>query len=125
MMAVRGGKFAKETVELLLHIGSFDHLADSILSRAVLPGGRFEAHEFGRQEHSTASGAGILIAFGAVPEVSDAVIGEMIAALASYIGDDGNVVGHDPAQYARPTSWREAQVLLGILTRPTLAAALD
>jgi hypothetical protein len=56
MRPVRAGKSAKETVELFLRIESFDHLADSILSRAVLPGSRFEAHEFGRQEHSTASG---------------------------------------------------------------------
>jgi len=125
MIAGRGRKSARETVELLLRISSFDHLVESILSRAVLPGGRFEAHEFGRQEHSTASGAGILVGFGAVPEVADTFIGEIVAALAAYIGADGNVVGHDPTQYARPTSWREAQVLLGILTRPSLAISFD
>lgn len=107
-------------VQRLLGISSFPSLVNSLVERICLPGGKFESHEFGRFEHSTASGAAGLIGLSGIPAIADQLVAPMVDALCALVGADGKVIGHDLTPDGSSTSWREAQVLLGFLTRPNL-----
>jgi hypothetical protein len=112
------------TVQRLLGVGSFNGLVSYLIDRICLPGGGFESHEFGKQEHSTASGAGVLIGLAGIPAIRDDVIAPLANELGSLITDNGIVTGHDSNPGAPSTSWREAQVLLGLLIRPSLSRSI-
>jgi hypothetical protein len=65
------GDLVRRNVEKLLGIASAEELAVSLIERASLPGGRVEAHEFGRDQHSSASAGAVLIGMAGIPVVSD------------------------------------------------------
>jgi hypothetical protein len=104
----------------LLQVDSFDALVRSLLDRMLLGGSRFEAHEFGRNQHSSASAAAILMGFSKVSAVSDSTIAPIVSAVERLIEVDGSVRGHDegPGNF---TTWSGAQLLLSLLVRPHLA----
>lgn len=97
-------------------------LARSILQRSMLAGGRFEAHEFGRNQHSSASAGGLLIGLSAIRALSDDDIASAVRAVLGLIQPNGRVRGHDADAAAGDTSWAESQILLGLLSRPHLIA---
>jgi hypothetical protein len=109
------------TVQQLLGIGSFASLVRSLIERSCLPDGAFESHEFGKGEHSTASGAAVLVGLSGIAAIPDDVIAPMVEAISCWATEDGAVLGHDHSRYGPDTSWRSAQVLLGLLARPSLS----
>jgi TIR domain len=104
----------------LLQVDSFDVLVRSLLDRMLLGGSRFEAHEFGRDQHSSASAAAILTGFAHVSAIPDSTIAPIAVAVGSLVNADGSVRGHDegPGSF---TTWSGAQLLLSLLVRPHLA----
>src|SRR6266852_549378 len=61
----------RRNVEKLLGIASAEELVTSLIERAALPGGWVESHEFGRDQHSSASAGAVLVGMAGVPSVSD------------------------------------------------------
>ena len=104
----------------LLEIDSVDDLIAGLVSRSVLPGGRFEAQGFGLGQHSTASAGAVLVGLGGTPEVSDDVLRPLVQAAADLVYADGSVRGHDADSRVGSTSWSVAQLLLGLSTRASL-----
>jgi hypothetical protein len=109
------------TVRQLLGIGSFTSLVRSLIERSCLPQGAFESHEFGKGEHSTASGAAVLVGLSGIGAIPDDLIAPIAEAISCLATEDGGVLGHDRSRQGPDTSWRSAQVLLGLLTRPSLS----
>jgi TIR domain len=105
----------------LLRVDSFDVLVRSLLDRMLLGGSRFEAHEFGRDQHSSASAAAILTGFAHVTAIPDSTIAPISAAVSSLVDIDGSVRGHDEGTGSF-TTWSGAQLLISLLVRPHLAA---
>ncbi|MFI7430583.1 TIR domain-containing protein [Micromonospora sp. NPDC049836] len=99
-------------------------LVESLLTRSRLPDGRFEAHEFGRNQHSSASGGGLLIGLAGIPTVPDRLLHPVVRAVEELVGEDGMIRGHDAHLDAPPTTWGQAQILLGLLIRPHLTDPL-
>jgi hypothetical protein len=112
---------AADVVRELLRIGSFANLISYTVERCSLPNGGFESHEFGKLEHSTASGAAVLVGMSGIRAVPDTVVGPIVAAIGTLVTESGRVRGHDNDPEGPDTSWRTAQVLSGLLTRPSLA----
>jgi hypothetical protein len=71
MVAGSADDQVRRNVEKLLSIASAEELAMSLIERAALPGGRVESHEFGRDQHSSASAGAVLMGMAGVPSVSD------------------------------------------------------
>lgn len=65
------GTPAAPTTADLPGLESIDPLVEQLLGNSLLSNDRFEAQEFGRNEHSTASAGALLIGLSGTPEVSD------------------------------------------------------
>jgi TIR domain len=114
----------RQLVELaaqLLGVDSIEAVGQAIIDRAMLRGGRFEAHEFGRDQHSSASAGGVLNGLAGIPELPDHVLAPVVDAAAELINPAGTVRTHDSDPQVGSTSWSEAQILAGLLRRPALA----
>lgn len=115
----RTGTLAAE----LLGVPSITDLARAQLARSVLPGGRIEAHEFGRDQHSSASAGGVLIGLAGCPCLPDSLVSPLVHLVSALVDDTGQVRPHDGNRRNGDSTWAEAQILLGLLTRPHLTAA--
>jgi hypothetical protein len=80
-------------------------VARFIIERSLLPGGRFEAHEFGRRQHSSASAGGLLIGLSGIRALPDDLIVPVVDKAAAIILPDGRVRGHDSDRQAGDTTW--------------------
>jgi hypothetical protein len=103
-------------VEKLLGIASVEELARSLIERASLTGGRVEAYEFGRDQHSSASAGAMLFGMAGVPALSSDVLSAFLRRVACLVRVNGIVKGHDGDRIASTSSWAIAQVLLGLST---------
>ncbi|MEN3361560.1 MAG: hypothetical protein V7637_5542 [Mycobacteriales bacterium] len=112
-------------VRQLLGVRSLHELAGSLLTRVQLPGGRFEAHQLGLGQHSSAAAGAVLIGLAGIPALPDVTLAPAVASVGALVDDGGAVRGHDANDLAGLTSWSFAQVLLGLITRPALAARLE
>jgi hypothetical protein len=115
---------AVDVVRKLLGIASFNNLVSFLLERCNLPNGGFESHEFGKLEHSTSSGAAVLSGVSGIRAVPDGVVEPIVAAISALIADSGRVRGHDNSPESPDTSWRTAQILCALLSRPSLSQAI-
>ncbi|HKN98231.1 MAG TPA: TIR domain-containing protein [Pseudonocardiaceae bacterium] len=102
-------------VATLLGIGSPEQLAASLIERASLSGGRVESHEFGRDQHSSASAGAMLFGMAGIPLISDDVLAPFFRRVAGLVRLNGTVHGHDGQYVSSASSWSIAQVLLGLL----------
>ncbi|GAB3967440.1 hypothetical protein GCM10027615_16900 [Plantactinospora veratri] len=100
-------------------------LVEYLLARSRLTDGRFEAHEFGRNQHSSASAGALLMGLAGMPAVPDRVLHPLVREVEELVDDDGMIRGHDAHSDAPPTSWGQAQILLGLLIRPRLTDLLE
>lgn len=116
---------AEELAAQLLEVPSMTALARAQVRRALLPGGRVEAHEYGRKQHSSASAGGVLIGLSGSSVVPDSVIAPLIAVVSALIDDEGRVRSHDGDADSCDSTWAQAQVLLGLLLRPHLVPSPD
>ncbi len=116
---------AEELAAQLLGVPSMTALARAQVRRALLPGGRVEAHEYGRKQHSSASAGGMLVGLSGSPEVPDSVVAPLSAVACDLIDVEGRVRCHDGDVQSGDTTWAQAQVLLGLLLRPHLLAKRD
>lgn len=111
---------AKDLAAQLLGVSSIAALARSQVARAVLPDGRVEAHEYGRQQHSSASAGGVLIGLSGAHGVPDSIVAPLSALAGALIDDDGRVRSHDGDAESGDSTWAQSQILLGLLLRPHL-----
>ncbi|MFL6127253.1 TIR domain-containing protein [Actinophytocola sp.] len=95
-------------------MADFRALCESMLRRCMLPGQRFEADEFGRDEHSSASAGVILNGVASLPCIEPSVRDVIVKSVWSLVKDDGTLRGHDRQANVGTTSWSLAQVLLGL-----------
>lgn len=105
----------RRNVARLLGIGSTEELARSLIERSSLSGGRVEAHEFGRDQHSSASAGAVLLGMAGIPAVTDDVLKPFFHRVGGLVRRSGAVAGHDADRVATTSSWSIAQVLLGLL----------
>jgi hypothetical protein len=108
------------TLELaaeLLGVASIEHLADSLVRRSLLVGGRFEAHEFGQNAHSSASAGGVVAGITGIRGLSPPLVHPLAAAAASLVRRNGDVRGHDSDPASGATNWAMSQLLFGLLQR--------
>jgi hypothetical protein len=98
----------------LLGEPSFRLLAADILSRCMLEDGRFEAMEFGSNEHSTASAGAVLLGFSSVPVLDREALVSLRDAGLGLVRPDGRVRGHDANPEIGTTSWSISQLALGL-----------
>lgn len=115
----------KELAAQLLGVPSMTALARKQVRSALLPGGRVEAHEYGRKQHSSSSAGAVLLGLSGSPEVPDSIIAPLSAVVGGLIDDEGRVRSHDGEVESGDSTWALAQVLLGLLLRPRLAPSLD
>lgn len=106
----------------LLGVTSIERLAASLVRRTMLPGGRFEAHEFGQNAHSTASAATLIGGLSGIPELPDRLVRSPITSAAALVDSAGNIRGYDGNPTIGTTNWAMSQLLLGLTLRRTLAA---
>ncbi len=116
---------AEELAAQLLGVPSMTALARAQVRRALLPGGRVEAHEYGRKQHSSASAGGMLVGLSGSPEVPDSVVAPLSAVVCDLIDVEGRVRCHDGDVESGDSTWAQAQVLLGLLLRPRLVSGRD
>ncbi|HVQ89584.1 MAG TPA: toll/interleukin-1 receptor domain-containing protein [Mycobacteriales bacterium] len=109
----------------LLGVRSMREVAESLLTRTRLPGGRFEAHQLGLGQHSSSAAGAVLTGLAGIPALPDALLAPVVADVGALVDDTGAVRGHDADAQAGVSSWSSAQVLLGLTTRPALAAGLE
>jgi hypothetical protein len=109
----------------LLEVPSMTALARAQVRPALLPGGRVEAHEYGRRQHSSASAGGVLLGLSGPAEVPDSIISPLSAVVSELIDNEGRVRSHDGDLVSGDSTWAQAQVLLGLLRRPHLLPAPD
>lgn len=98
----------------LLGVDDFRALCKSVLARCTLPRQRFEADEFGRDEHSSASAGVILNGVASLPCIEPFVRDAVVESVWRLVRDDGTLRGHDHQINVGTTSWSLAQVLLGL-----------
>src|ERR1043165_2426796 len=110
----RADDVVRRNVARLLGVGSPEELARSLIERSSLTGGRVEAHEFGRDQHSSASAGAILHGMANIPVVSDDVLRPFFQRVGGLVRRSGAVAGHDADRVASTSSWSIAQVLLGL-----------
>lgn len=110
----------EELAAELLGVPSIAALAREQVARALLPDGRVEAHEYGRQQHSSASAGGVLIGLSGSYGVPDSVIAPLSRVVSALIDGNGRVRSHDGDVESGDSTWAQAQVLLGLLLRPRL-----
>jgi hypothetical protein len=115
MVAGSADDQVRRNVEKLLGIASAEELAMSLIERAALPGGRVESHEFGRDQHSSASAGAVLMGMAGVPSVSDHALMLFFQRVADLVDQTGSVKGHDADADASMASWAISQILLGLL----------
>ncbi|GIH11582.1 hypothetical protein Rhe02_96490 [Rhizocola hellebori] len=116
----------------LLDVSSFRDLCVSVLHKCLLDDGRFEAGQFGRKQHSSASAGAVLNGVASLPHVPDHLREHTQALGYALIGDDGHLRGHDEDPGDGTTSWSLSQVLYGVakghsshdIESPKYAAAL-
>lgn len=113
---------AKVLAAQMLGVPSMEALAREQVRRALLPGGRVEAHEYGRKQHSSASAGGVLIGLAGSAAVSDSIVAPLVSVVAGLVDDEGRVRSHDGDAEAGGSTWAEARVLLGLLLRPQLVS---
>jgi hypothetical protein len=111
---------ARDLAAQLLGVSSIAALAQSQVARAVLPDGRVETHEYGRQQHSSASAGGVLIGLSGAYGVPDSIVAPLSALVGALIDDDGRVRSHDGDTESGDSTWAQSQILLGLLLRPHL-----
>lgn len=111
----RADEAVRRNVARLLGIESAEQLAESLVERASLSGGRVEAHEFGRDQHSSASAGAMLFGLASVPALSDEALAAFFDRVAGLVRVTGTVSGHDRDHISSTSSWSLAQVLLGLL----------
>ena len=92
----------------------FPALCVSVLKRCTLPRRRFEADEFGRNEHSSASAGAILNGVASLPCIAPSARDVVVRSVWSLVRHDGTLRGHDHQTNVGTTSWSLAQVLLGL-----------
>jgi hypothetical protein len=105
----------------LLGVASIEHLALSLTRRAMLSSGRFEAHEFGQNAHSSASAGGLAAGISGIHELPSQLVDPVVAAAASLVGRNGEVRGHDRNPASGATNWAISQLLFGLVQRETVA----
>lgn len=106
-------ELVRRHVTALLGIGSAEKLASSLVERASLSRGRVESHEFGRDQHSSASAGAMLVGMAGVPALSPEALAALFRRVAGLVRSSGMVKGHDDGA-SSTTSWSIAQVLLGL-----------
>ena len=117
----------------LLGVDSFADLCRDVLNRCLLDGGRFEAGQFGRRQHSSASAGAVLNGVATIPFVPDDLRRRAQDLGFALIAQDGSLRGHDEDLGDGTTSWSLAQVLHGVarndqgrlVESPRYAAALS
>lgn len=109
---------AQDVASELLNIDSFRDLCLSVLERSLLSNGRFEAGQFGRQQHSSASAGAVLNGVVTLPYLSDRLREQVRARGYKLLGVDGRLRGHDEQPGDGTSSWSLAQVLLGLAKHP-------
>ena len=75
---------AKVLAAQMLGVPSMEALAREQVRRALLPGGRVEAHEYGRKQHSSASAGGVLIGLAGSAAVSDSIVAPLVSVVAGW-----------------------------------------
>ncbi len=121
-----------EVASQLLDVNSFQDLCVSVLHRCLLDDGRFEAGQFGRKQHSSASAGAVLNGVASLPHLPDDLRTHTHALGFALIGDGGYLRGHDEDPGDGTTSWSLSQVLYGVakgcrsrdIESPKYAAAL-
>ncbi len=111
------GRASSRTEKLaadLLGVDDFRALCVSVLERCTLPRHRFEADEFGRNEHSSASAGVILNGVASLPCVEPSARQVVVESVWGLVKADGSLRGHDRQTNVGTTSWSLAQVLLGL-----------
>lgn len=98
----------------LLAVRSFRDICVSVLDRCLLDDGRFEAGQFGRQQHSSASAGAVLNGVVSVPFISNQLRLQVRELGYSLLSNEGYLRGHDEQPGDGTTSWSLSQVLLGI-----------
>jgi hypothetical protein len=116
---------ASELAADLLGVPSIVTVAQAQTARALLPNGRVEAHEYGRQQHSSASAGGVLMGLSGAYGVPDWVVAPLAGVVGALIEEDGRVRSHDGDAEGGDSTWAQAQVLLGLLLRPQLITEPD
>ncbi len=110
----------EELAAELLGVSSMRALVRGLIARALLPGGRVEAHEYGRRQHSSASAGAVLIGFSGSRAVSDTGATRLVAVVSDLIDDEGRVRSHDGDAENGDSVWAQSQILLGLLLCPNL-----
>jgi hypothetical protein len=98
----------------LLGVDDFRFLCRSVLDRCTLPHHRFEAGEFGRNQHSSASAGAILNGVGSLPCIERPARQELVRSIFGLIRPDGTLLGHDHQGNVGTTSWSLGQILAGL-----------
>jgi hypothetical protein len=83
---------AEELAAQLLGVPSMTAPARAQVRSALLPGGRVEAHEYGRKQHSSASADAVLVGLSGSPEVPDSIIAPLSTVVGGLIDDQAAVV---------------------------------
>lgn len=104
---------------------SIDDLATGLLRRTQLSDGRIEAHEFGMNQHSSASAGGVVVGLCGTPSVSTGVVTPLVRAVCALVDDTGFLRGHDRNGEKPPQAWGMSQVLLGLSYRVKLVSHND
>lgn len=111
-----------ETAEILLGVDSFDDLVESLLARMLLPGGRFEAHEFGQNQHASGAAGAVLMGLAGIEAIPTARLQPVATAVRGLVRDTGDLRGHDSDPDMASTSWALAQIALSLMRRQEIAA---
>ncbi|MET9270541.1 TIR domain-containing protein [Kribbella sp. NPDC003557] len=106
----------------MLGIESFDRLISSLRTRMLLSEGRFEAHEFGRDEHASGTAGAVLLGLAGVQAIPTSELRTVAADVAALVRPTGDLRGHDSDPNMASTSWALAQIALALLRRSGTAA---
>jgi hypothetical protein len=110
---------AAATAAELLGILSWEQLVGNNLNRARFGSGRFEAQEFGKHQHSAASGGAITRAAARVPGLTDDQVAGAFADL-EHIAVVLSRGGFGDASDSDVSTWAISQMILGLMQRPHL-----
>ncbi|RAS63924.1 TIR domain-containing protein [Lentzea atacamensis] len=98
----------------LLSVHSFQDVCLSVLDRCLLDDGRFEAGQFGRRQHSSASAGAVLNGVASIPCVPIQLQQHVRELGYLLLTSEGQLRGHDEHPGDGTTCWSLAQVLHGI-----------
>lgn len=111
---------AEDLAAELLGVRSIATVARGLVTRTLLPDGRVEAHEYGRQQHSSASAGAVLVGLAGSRLVPDSIVAPFGAVVAALVDDLGRTRSHDGDAESGDSTWAQSQILLGLLMRPHL-----